>query len=268
MSKTGFKFNNLDSSVYYTSDDFELIVLSQNIPLFAQDRVAKKTVIDRDGQLTFRDGKNNKTITMECKLVSNDSLDKLRTAKELALWLNGYGELVINMEPDIKYQAQLLNEIQIDKTNFFVDSFILAWDVKPINVQNYSNNPKVNDPIAVDAKAPVDGFVTSIDVNGTGSITLQNVGTYKSYSAITIDGTADSITIQNTTTSESFTITSITETTYIDCENLEVYTSGPTSKLSDFSGCFWAINVGNNEISITGTNVNATINFDYRQKYL
>lgn len=264
----GFSYNNIAKGIFKNTSDYsEIQVFFEQLPLFASNRYQKQSIQGRDGQITIVDGKDNKEMVCIVRIISNDTGRKMRLIRELAQWLSGSGQLVLNFDQSIVYEAQLLNTIPVDKA-FALYEFTLVFDLKPLGESNWDPfNFKTDDPVPTDIEWPVDGYQNSFDVTGTTNITLKNNGTYKSYPLIVLNGSADSVSI--TYDSKTLTYENLSnEEVTIDTKNWKVFQdsankrSGLTSGFNDNY-----IPYGDTACTITGSNMDLTVTFDYLFAY-
>lgn len=266
--RLGFRFKNYDTGEDRHSTEFPgILAKTESIPLMPTKRQNKQSIIGRNGQVTFSDGYNNKTPITNVKILEKNDFILARTFRELAVWLSGAGELIFDIEPEIIWYAQLLNEIPADKSALEIDEFILAWDCKPINESNYTDTVLLGSEILLGSDIPLGGYAS--EISGTGTETFVNDGTYYAEPVIRFEGTATLLTVTNTTTGKTFSISDITSDTTVDIKELEVFDlSG--NKALDFTGDIddFYIERGDNVIEVSGTDVVGTTYIEYRQSYL
>lgn len=118
----GFTFNGKHS------DLFGIRVKSANRAAKPEKRVYRTVIGGRDGTYDFTDNTfSNIIITLECDYTGPDSSG---AARELALWLSGPGELVIDGDSGKIYNACLYSEIPLTQT-FYTSRFTLAFECFP-----------------------------------------------------------------------------------------------------------------------------------------
>lgn len=263
----GFRFINEDTGEDRHSSEYPgILAKTESIPLMPTKRQNKQTIIGRNGQVTFTDGYNNKTPVSNVKILEKRDRQLALLFRELAVWLSGSGILIFDIEPDKRWYAQLLTEIQIDKSDLEKDEFILAWDCEPINESIYTDTVILDSDVLLDSDIPLDGYAT--EIVGTSSENFINDGTYYAEPIIRFEGTATVLTITNTSSGKTFSITGITSDTTVDVKELEIFDlSG--NKAGDFSGDIdFYLERGDNIIQVSGTDVSGTTYIEYRQSYL
>lgn len=110
-------------------------------------------------------------------------------------------------------------------------------------------------------------------VTGTPALTVNNAGNAYASTVFTIKGPGTNFIVQNQTTGQSFNVNIAllsNETVVVDTENRTVV-KGSTNQYGLFSGDFWELAPGNNEIFFnadSGTDANTLLTIDYRSSYL
>jgi phage-related protein len=108
---------------------------------------------------------------------------------------------------------------------------------------------------------------------GTPSLTINNAGNAPAAATFTITGPGTDFIVQNQTTGQSFNInlTLLTgETVVVNTQDRTVI-KGTTNQYGSFSGDFWELAPGDNEIffnASSGTDDNTLLQIDYRDSYL
>lgn len=107
---------------------------------------------------------------------------------------------------------------------------------------------------------------------GTPSLTVNNAGNVSASPTFTILGPGTTFIVQNQTTGESFTVDLTLlagETVVVDVANRTV-TKGTTNQYGSFSGDFWELDPGDNEIffnATSGSTDNTLLTINYRDSY-
>ena len=258
-------FNNIDSS------SFGLLVNYSNISVKPLKRNAVLNVIGKDGGQIFSDQYNVYEIILDCRL-KDDVIDRRKTGREIASWLNETGELIIGIEPDVKYTAQCLNAIRT-RPFFVLENFFISFLVQPIKrstleadlIWNEANVPWN------EAEQPWNGFdFTFEDITSGDIIEITTQGNYQSLPTMIISGQATTLSIADDN-GNVFTFSNLNGTINVDSENLLVY-SGNNPKVNEISSSnaeFISLNVGLNTIDVTGTGfVGLTITFENVSAFL
>ena len=219
-----FIFNNVSSADY--------LIINTLPSVFKPEKdITKIEVPGRDGFLTEDLGSyRGVTKSVECTIKDLSQIDYICS------WLTGSGEVVFSNEPNKKYKAVIINQIEFKRVFVNYHSFIILFECQP---HSYT----ITDTLITLTTAPQtilnSGSANSrpiIKVFGTGAITL------------TINGNVVSL----TNVSEYVTIDSEMMDCYKDSLLMNNYMTGEFSELIP----------GNNIISFTGaTKIEITPNW-------
>lgn len=252
------------------SKDFKVYIKTKNLPLIAQKRVSEEVVLGRDGSYKFEGGYADKSITLNCILLENDLILKRQKAREVAQWLSGEGELIFDYEPDKFYKAKVVNQID-NSIQYSADEFTVTFNVYPIAHSTYINEQvTLDDDVILYSDLLLSQLQNHFEVFDNFYGTITNIGTYRALPLIEIDGTAATIVIR--IGDKQFSISNITQKTYVDCDKMICYIldghGKKINKLKDFSGRFVELESGENNLSIEGSNLNVDVFFNFRNAYL
>ena len=152
------------------------------------------------------------------------------------------------------------------------DEFSLIFNVEPFAYSRWDNQELLQNMQGIEVDGKFIPFMQTkfTNISSNQTVTLSNLGNYEVSPVIELKGTADSVTISSG--DKAFSIGSITNDTYIDCNNLiayEVVDGNKVNKLNDFEGEFIQFEEGLNDVSIEGTNLSLdSVHFIYRNRYL
>ena len=100
--------------------------------------------------------------------------------------------------------------------------------------------------------------------------TVVNMGNYKTHPVIYLFGTASVVNV--TINNDAFSFRNLNGYVYIDCKNLVAYTIEDNRKkslLTNFSGVFPCIEVGENSIKVSGTDLNLDeVKLNFHNEYI
>lgn len=260
----GFKFNNRHSrelGIGYTTE---------SMPITPSKRQTEVTVQGRDGAYIFEDGYDNIQIQFLCSILGESIVERRKRAREIASWLSTTGTLIMDYEPDVEYKViKVINDIQSTiLAKEYRDTFNIVFVCEPYQSQTYYNDNLTWEDIDSPWDGvflPWNGYERKFAVNSETTLIITNAGTYKALPIIILDGVATSIQIG------SCSYTNLNGKVYIDCKNQVVYsivTGSKINKISNFTGSFIELLPGDNIFSISGINLNLTIEFDYKNVYL
>lgn len=242
----GFRLNNRHSS------ELNLEVRSVTRPILPNVRQTQVDIPGKDGTYDFSDNTlEDRIIEVECAWVFNDFKDMRKNAHKIAsfLYSNNYSSLIFDDEPDIYYLAKVHNKIDLEQTAK-IASFVLQFRCKPLG---FSLKPKI----------------ASFNINSSQTILVQNVGTYTALPLIYLTA---NINCSNIIISHDFGVFEWKgkslisgHTLKIDCEYMTVTDNGLNALNHQF-GEFIKLSEGFN--SITVTNFNGAIRFEYTERWL
>jgi len=221
-------------------EDYGLIPFSNAYDQTPSRRVRKESVIDRNGELTFIDGLNNKQIDMSFYVTGDTLQVRKQLIREITPELLRGGELHLNFENDIFWKAKVLNSSNI-QVDFAVDTLNVRFDCEPLA---YSAVSEDTTWIETDISWAVADFTwAGTDTQETftsGTHTVTNRGNYPSNLVIACNG-AGTVTIG----SQSFTVT---EECIVDTDNMIVYNDS-VNKIGSFTGDFIILPVGESTLT-------------------
>ena len=223
-----FIYNNKDSY-----EDFGIIINVKPPSVVPENNIDEYELPGRDGNLTI-DYKTRKSyiLPLECTIMDKSRIEEVKT------WLmNTASDLIFSWDPDYKYQARIINKIDISQSLKTFGEFPLMFKVQPyklsigeelITLENagtiYNGTGNTSLPI--------------IEVFGTGAITL------------TINGL-------------SVILTNVVDYVTINSDLQDAY-KDTLLKNNNMSGEFPTLEVGNNTISWTGTVTKVEITPNWR----
>ncbi|GLC32924.1 distal tail protein Dit [Clostridium omnivorum] len=220
-----FIFNGIDSSDY--------LIVKKLPSIFKAEKNIKKIEIEgRDGFLT-EDFGTYKSIPKSVECTIKDTID----IDFLCSWLDGSGEVVFSNEPNKKYKATIINQIEFKKIFTTFHSFIIQFDCQPHkyafdnNLISLASPGTIYNPYTANSK-PI------LKVYGNGSITL-NINSNNIY------------------------LTNVIDYVIIDSELVDCYRD-TVLKNNDMDGEFPEFLPGSNAVSWTGTVTKVEITPNWR----
>jgi len=210
------------------SREFEgLVVKTDNNQLISSKRFERISVPGRNGQYIFEDGYNNKILEFDCSLIKGTIQSRRQRAREIAYWLSGTGDLVLDGESDKAYRVvRTVSDIDLS-LNQVVENFKVVFETEPFQL----------------------GTFKSISVDNPTNVTLTNSGTKEAETVMSISGTGDVSLILD---DKIVNLTGLTEKITLDSKRYLVYNDLKENKLDLHSGDFIKIPVGNSSLEVTG----------------
>ena len=213
-----FIYNGKDSY-----EDFGVIINKLPPSVVPENDIEEFEIQGRDGNLTI-DYKTKKSyiLPLECTIMDKSRIEEVKT------WLmNTASDLVFSWDSDYKYQARIINKIDISQSLKTFGEFPLLFKVQPYKLS-------IGDGLITLTEA------TGTIYNGTGNISLPIIKVFGSGNV--------SVTIN----SQTVNLTNIVDYVTMD-SNLEDALKDLVYKNSDMSGEFLTLENGNNTISWAGT---------------
>lgn len=193
-------------------------------------RVRRESVIDRDGNLTFYDGLNDKRITVRFFITPENISNRRDILRGITPALLEGGNLIMDYENDIYWKAKVDGPENI-RLGFSVDEFAVTFIVEP-RAFSVLDDEELTWEDADFNWALADLRWDGADLQSTfsaGTHTVYNRGNTDAPLVVVVSG-AGTVTVGT----QSFTVT---ESCTVDSSRLVVY-SGSTNKMGSFTGDF------------------------------
>lgn len=244
-------FKGVDSST------FGLLINYDNITIKPALRNSTYQVIGKDGGHVFTDKHSLYEIVLECRL-KDTPYERRVTGRQISAWLQGYGELVLGIEQDVKYNAWALSAVETAPI-YVLEDFFISFLVEPVRKSTLEGEDLIWSTADIDwGQANVDwggGPDLSFSNISSGSVLdVENIGNYEARPIMEISGQATTLSITDDL-GNIFTFSNLNGTIYVDSENYLVY-SGTDPKVNGIqssNGEFIALAVGVNTIDVSGT---------------
>jgi phage-related protein len=228
----GFTFRGIHTNAFPG-----LVVKTVNNPLLAARRIKRISVPVRDGSYLFEDGFENKFLEFRCFLAKGTIKERRIQARDIASWLNGTGDLVLDHEDDKTYKVvRTVSDVSLT-VDQVVDEFNIAFETEPYQTGRDLHTVSEDDPT---------------------TLTVTNNGNTDADTVISVTGTGD-VTISCGTM--SFMLKDMTDKLILDSKRLLVYTDSSTNGMSKHTGSFIKLTPGINTITVTGDVSNITVQF-------
>ena len=217
LKEAWFKFNGIDSR------QMGIKVTAMPSTTRPERRVETIKVDGRSGTLHADEGvyeAYNKV--MECAVIDRKKID------EIAVWLNGFGEIIFSTEPDKVYTVLMANKVDISGMMRTFQRFQITMECQPFKK-------------SVNAFGDTLELITATKVRNSGSVYSEPI--------ITVYGSGD---ITLTINGKDFPLYGVDGSITIDSEMMEIF-KGDTNQNSKYGAVeFPRLEVGENEISWTG----------------
>jgi len=227
----GFKFKGK-----HTREFEGLIVKTVNNPLLPSKSINRVNIMGYDGEYIFENGYNNKLLEFKCMMAKGTIKERRIRAREIASWLSGTGDLILDYEIDKTYKVvKTVSDVSL-AVEQVVDEFNIIFEVEPYQ---YSQ-------------------LQTLSVDNPTSVVITNNGNIESETLISVTGVGN---VTVTSGTKSFILLDISEKINIDSKRMLVYTDEKANAISKHSGDFIKLSSGNNTLNITGTVSNFVIKF-------
>jgi phage-related protein len=235
--------------------EYGYITKTVNYKQIPSKKFKREDVIGRQGNIKFSDTFNNKQITVLLTAVDNNNISNRRlNAREINAELIKDGKLIIDIENDIYYNANVLSGSSVEFSNAY-DELTITFDCDAIAIGRIAGKITWDDLdirwllLNISWNSFEWGYVST----GPENIIVENCGNIESSPLMKVV-TNGPITIGNTIISEAGTYN-------IDTKNQIVYDDSLVNQISKVSG-FNTLAVGNNTIALSGSYTSASINFE------
>lgn len=239
---TGFTIGGIHSSSF---EDLYLERVSR--PLLATKLYYVEKIPNSDKTFSLENGFEEKAVTISLLIDTDDATQRKINSDSVINWIYSYSEVIFDDEPSKIYKYRMKDGVSVEEFTT-ADRITVVLTCEPLQYSTLNT-------------------VSKTGIVGNSSIDVTNSGSYKSFPIIKIMGTASSITFTND--SGSFTVSNVSQTTYVDCEKFLCYTmSGDTkvNNFTNFSGNVISLPSGSSSISVTGSGLN--VNVDVIFKYI
>lgn len=259
----------------YTFADFGLIEefghVHPSTPEFEDKTIS---IPGRPGLLSFGTQIGAKQFTFKLKVFVRDRFERQRRKNNFVAFLfDEYMrprefKLRFTYEPDKYYWVKVSNQITPEMLTV-TDQFELTL---------IANDPRKYflldaDEIRMGSHIPVRSHVRparhAFTVTGNQTIKLINDGSLALRPRISINGTATSLTVRNTRNGQSFSMSNIASNKPVIVEGERyLVTEGGVDTFSKLTGKFLDLLPGDNDIAISGSNLDLTISFKYKSQFM
>lgn len=216
----------------HSGRSFNLYVRTlSNILLPARNDI-RVTIPGRPGNLVFESEPNNKTLSFLLTLVEPFE-DRRASARQIAAWLSARGSLVMDYEPDMRYEVVSAASNVIAAIEAGYDTFTVDFECEPYQYGQKRDYSGTALSVVNNGTAPADTIIT---IKGSGNISAQSDG-------------------------QSFSLSGIAGTVVVDSRRMMVYTPEKQDLTRIHSGGFIKVKPGASEITLSGNITEANVEF-------
>jgi len=248
-----------------------LIPLTGHSHPFPETRDYTAQMVGDDGSYDFGSDYGNRNFEFPIGYINYDRYQIQRTLREfMSVLLDRRGKpkkvkLTFDHEPDKQYWVRYSGSVPLNRLLQTAEFTLPLTAFKPMAefVQETKNFTLADDyPMQSDLRADRDYEFT---VTSDTTLIVDNFGTVACEPIIEIDGSADSLTLS--TNGESFSFGQFSGVIEVDCNRWIVKKDG-VNYLNSMSGDFIELLTGDNNVDVSGTNMNVDIHFKFKPKYL
>lgn len=266
MSFYGLTFNNIHSS------QFNAYLKSKNRMTLPARRKREIAIPGKDGTYDFGGNTfDNKVIEVQLTLNENSLYELRRKARQIAAWLSTSVRqpLIFDDEPDKYYLAKVYDSISPEE---IADTGIVSvkFECEPFAYLLVSTAEEITWGSNISWGSDVTWGNSSnytFSISSPKEIMVDNPGTYKLRPVIVITGSFSSISISVNGKTFNYTEAVSNETVTINNAKYTVK-KGSVNKLNISAGDFLELNPGENDITVSGADLNCTITIDFKPLYL
>ncbi len=215
--------------------EFEgLVVKTVNNPLLPSKRIQRVNAMGYDGEYIFENGYSNKFLEFKCMLIKGTIKERRIRARNIASWLTGTGDLILDYESDKTYKVvRTVSDVSLILEQV-VDEFNIIFEVDPFQY----------------------GSFKTFSVENPTSVVITNNGNAEADTLISVTGTGNvTITCGTKTTA----LNGVTEKLNLDSKRMLVYNDIFINAISKHSGDFIKLAPGTNTLNVTGTVSNLSL---------
>ena len=268
----GFTFNGK-----HCFKDFRIVMKSKNRPILPEPKEIVEDVQSIDGEYDFsevnpegRTKYKTKPIEVECTCFQKDLTYLRIRAHEIATWLNcGKKPLIFDDETPVYYLAKVSNQLDLEQQiaqlgrftiNFKCDPY--AYGVIPSNEQL-----KFGQGIVCGYGYRLDMVPTIYKITEPTTLKVYNPGTFIN-PIIKIIGTGSNISITSGLKTLSYNKSISSAELKIDCKKMQATLNGVNVNNDITGNVDIEFTNGNNDIQISGSNLDLTLTLEFKYPYL
>lgn len=255
----------------YIDDSFAM-------PMFNIDHINSISIPGRPGELYYNDKPGPIVFKIPLYSISDDELERqnvMRRFKKLLIDNDGKSKVVKlknSQEPDIYYNVRLSSSNEMDKDMHQIGEFELELTC----YEGFGMLVQEDSLLWGDTVVPLSSYnytfadsetVSSQSFTSNGAMTVDVKG-YNTYPIIKVSGTGTNIRLYiNGITAYISSITN--QTVIIDCVEKSVFLNGAYN-LDIITSMNWLdfyLKPGDNKLDVSGTNLNVTVDLDYKERF-
>lgn len=202
-----------------------------------EERIQRVTIPGRSGHLTIKEGTDiYNGFQNDCIITVPYNGDFNRILK----WLTGHGLAVFSNDSDFAYEGDIAGAVKFDRLSNSLYQATIPFYFQPLKRRAIADPP------------------TTITAQ---SATIYNPGNVQSAPKVSVSYTGS---VQITIGSYSMAFTSLSESIIVDCESEIITKTNGELWQGSYSGDFWRISPGNNNIAVTKSGCTLAITPNWR----
>lgn len=257
-----------------TAKELGMIMLSTSRRPILPPTVDRTLAIPgRNGAWDFGADVGPRQLNLDCATINRDARNLQLAVESLAaLLVDGYGkprtlQLIFDLRPDRYYLVRYVGNLDIDRIiglgRFTIP--LVAFDPFPRSLI-------ATDGVILDSDIILDSAIRLDDewrfkIMGSGSFEVNNWGSLVTEPEIIITGSFTNLSISANGKTFGYTTMIYNQTLAIDCERMTVKLNG-TNAMTGMTGDFISMLPGINKVAIDGTDLNCTVSFVFKPKFV
>lgn len=252
--------------VKYTNEDFKFLISTKNVPDMPTQTLVQDQIPYSRKKITYRRVDENRVIRLKIFFDAEDGVELTENVNKLNSILANEVELRFE-ELGYVYFCNLINEISQEA----ILQHYKYYDLEFETTTPYKYSPQASNETIEFGEGWSFGMGAEFSdptvyiIKGNTTVTLTNFGNESALPVFVLSGTCSSIAIGDLSY-----VAAISTNLVIDCENklcYEVSGDNLINKLSNLSGKFIEIPKGASNLTISGTDLNLTLEVIYRHTY-
>lgn len=257
-----FVFNGIKS------DDMNVSLKSYEFILMPKRRIEHEDIPGRHGSVEFDDGTyEDILINAETTIKGANPRDMIVKARNIERWLSKKGSLSFWDEPQRFYVGRIDNQVPLERVSQLgVVNIIFRCEPFAYFIRTMAEDVTWYDDVPWTEQITWEKCTGRHEITGNTTIQVNNRGAFELSPFIRIDGSFDTLAIDELVINKQLKDDSL----YIDNEKEVIYTMQGNNRvnwMSYTSGDFMKLDIGTNDVQISGKNMDFTLMYLSRERW-